>query len=49
MTEGLEALRSGVQREGRAVLGQLAIEWRGPMGEKGVLVTGGLMSRRTVL
>ncbi|EPS31147.1 hypothetical protein PDE_06102 [Penicillium oxalicum 114-2] len=45
-TEGLEALQKDLRRDGRATLGQLAIEWRGAMGDKGFLTTGNLMSRR---
>jgi trafficking protein particle complex subunit 13 len=46
--EGLEELRAMLKRDGRAVLGQLSIAWRGSMGEKGSLTTGGLLSRRRV-
>ncbi|KAJ5712808.1 hypothetical protein N7493_009276 [Penicillium malachiteum] len=44
--EGLEALQKDLRREGRATLGQLSIEWRGAMGDKGFLTTGNLMSRK---
>lgn len=44
--EGLEALQKDMKRDGRAVLGQLSIEWRGPMGDKGYLTTGNLLTRR---
>ncbi|KKK26374.1 DUF974 domain protein [Aspergillus rambellii] len=44
--EGLEALQKDLRRDGRAVLGQLSIEWRGAMGDKGFLTTGNLMTRR---
>lgn len=47
-TEGLEEMLAGLKRDGRVVLGQLGIEWRGGMGERGSLSTGGLMSRRRV-
>ncbi|CAL5873948.1 uncharacterized protein PFLUO_LOCUS8233 [Penicillium psychrofluorescens] len=45
-TEGLEALQKDLRRDGRASLGQLSIEWRGAMGDKGFLTTGNLMSRK---
>ncbi|KAJ5763417.1 hypothetical protein N7533_002098 [Penicillium manginii] len=45
-TEGLEALQKDLRKEGRATLGQLSIEWRGAMGDKGFLTTGNLMSRK---
>lgn len=44
--EGLEALQKDLKRDGRATMGQLSIEWRGAMGDKGFLTTGNLMSRR---
>ncbi|KAJ6000347.1 hypothetical protein N7481_000756 [Penicillium waksmanii] len=44
--EGLEALQKDLRKEGRATLGQLSIEWRGAMGDKGFLTTGNLMSRK---
>ncbi|GAQ07827.1 hypothetical protein ALT_5148 [Aspergillus lentulus] len=44
--EGLEALQKDLRRDGRAVLGQLSIEWRGAMGDKGFLTTGNLLTRR---
>jgi hypothetical protein len=44
--EGLEALQTDLRRDGRASLGQLSIEWRGAMGDKGFLTTGNLMSRK---
>lgn len=46
VSEGLEELKNSLRRDGRASLGQLAISWRGTMGEKGFLNTGTLMSRR---
>jgi trafficking protein particle complex subunit 13 len=45
-TEGVEELKADLKRDGRTVLGQLKIEWRGAMGVKGGLSTGGLMTRR---
>ncbi|KAJ5176369.1 uncharacterized protein N7482_002246 [Penicillium canariense] len=45
-TEGLDALQKDLRRDGRATLGQLSIEWRGAMGDKGFLTTGNLMSRK---
>ncbi|CAG8232929.1 unnamed protein product [Penicillium olsonii] len=44
--EGLETLHKDLRRDGRATLGQLSIEWRGAMGDKGFLTTGNLMSRK---
>ncbi|EAW10117.1 trafficking protein particle complex subunit 13 [Aspergillus clavatus NRRL 1] len=44
--EGLDALQKDLRRDGRAVLGQLSIEWRGAMGDKGFLTTGNLLTRR---
>jgi len=44
--EGLEGLQKDLKRDGRATLGQLSIEWRGAMGERGFLTTGSLMSRK---
>lgn len=46
MMEGLEDLKAMLKRDGRAILGQLSIEWRGGMGEKGSLTTGNLLTRR---
>lgn len=46
ITDGLDALKSNVKRDGRTTLGQLSIEWRGPMGERGFLTTGNLLTRR---
>ncbi|KAJ5320408.1 hypothetical protein PENANT_c010G05150 [Penicillium antarcticum] len=44
--EGLDTLQKDLRRDGRATLGQLSIEWRGAMGDKGFLTTGNLMSRK---
>ncbi|KAJ5907904.1 hypothetical protein N7495_000586 [Penicillium taxi] len=44
--DGLEALQKDLRRDGRATLGQLSIEWRGSIGDKGFLTTGNLMSRK---
>lgn len=46
LQEGLETLQKDLRRDGRATLGQLSIEWRGAMGDKGFLTTGNLMSRK---
>ncbi|KAL2417797.1 hypothetical protein ABEF95_005529 [Exophiala dermatitidis] len=46
--EGIEDLKTSLKRDGRAVLGQLAIQWRSSMGERGSLSTGNLLSRRRV-
>ncbi|OJJ44790.1 hypothetical protein ASPZODRAFT_134926 [Penicilliopsis zonata CBS 506.65] len=45
-TDGLEALQKDLKRDGRAILGQLSIEWRGSMGDKGFLTTGNLLTRK---
>lgn len=45
-SDGTEELKASLRRDGRAMLGQLAIEWRGSMGDRGFLSTGNLMSRR---
>jgi trafficking protein particle complex subunit 13 len=47
VTDGLDTLRNNMKRDGRTTLGQLSIEWRGPMGERGFLTTGNLLTRRT--
>lgn len=44
--EGSDELTASLKRDGRAMLGQLAIEWRGSMGDRGFLSTGNLMSRK---
>lgn len=46
VSEGLEELKASLKQDGRAMLGQLAISWRGNMGEVGSLSTGSLLSRR---
>ncbi|OAG39027.1 hypothetical protein AYO21_06747 [Fonsecaea monophora] len=46
VAEGLEDLKDSIKRDGRAVLGQLAIQWRTEMGERGSLSTGNLLTRR---
>ena len=46
LTDGLDSLKADLKRDGRTVLGQLSIQWRGSMGARGSLSTGGLMSRR---
>ncbi|KIX04119.1 uncharacterized protein Z518_07672 [Rhinocladiella mackenziei CBS 650.93] len=46
VSEGLEGLKNSMRRDGRAVLGQLAIQWRTSMGERGSLSTGNLLTRR---
>lgn len=45
-SNGLEELKASLRRDGRAVIGQLAIQWRTSMGEKGSLSTGNLLTRR---
>ncbi|KLJ12668.1 hypothetical protein EMPG_09496 [Blastomyces silverae] len=44
--EGLEGLQKDISRDGRTILGQLSIEWRGSMGDRGFLTTGNLMTKR---
>ncbi|EXJ59440.1 uncharacterized protein A1O5_12065 [Cladophialophora psammophila CBS 110553] len=46
VAEGLEELKNSMKRDGRTVLGQLAIQWRTAMGERGSLSTGNLLTRR---
>jgi hypothetical protein len=48
VTEGLEAVKQNLKLQGRTVLGQLSIEWRGAMGDRGFLTTGPLMSRKKI-
>lgn len=45
-SDGLEELRTNLKRDGRTILGQIALEWRSSMGEKGQLTTGTLLSRK---
>ena len=45
VTEGVDSLLRDLRRDGRAVLGQLSIEWRSAMGEWGFLTTGNLLTR----
>jgi hypothetical protein len=44
--DGVEALQKDMKRDGRATLGQLSIEWRSVMGDKGFLSTGNLLTRK---
>ncbi len=44
--DGSEAVRKSVSKDGRAVLGQLTIQWRSSMGDPGMLSTGWLTTRR---
>lgn len=46
VSNGVEELKANLKRDGRTVLGQIALEWRSGMGEKGQLTTGTLFSRR---
>jgi trafficking protein particle complex subunit 13 len=48
VSEGVEDLKTSLKREGRAVLGQLSLEWRSAMGERGQLSTGNLLTRRKI-
>lgn len=45
-TEARETVRDSLASDGRAVLGQLSIQWRSAMGEPGFLSTGALTTRR---
>lgn len=44
--DGSEAVQKSLSKEGRAVLGQLTIQWRSSMGDPGTLSTGWLTTRR---
>ncbi|KAK2753909.1 hypothetical protein FQN54_007268 [Arachnomyces sp. PD_36] len=44
--EGLETLQKDMKRDGRTVLGQLSIEWRSAMGDRGFLSTGNLLTKK---
>ena len=46
VTNGLEGLKKDLKRDGRTILGQLSIEWRSAMGDRGFLGTGNLLTRR---
>jgi hypothetical protein len=48
VSDGVEELKNSMRKDGRAVLGQLAIQWRSSMGERGSLSTGNLLTRRRV-
>ena len=48
VTDGLDDLKSNLRRDGRTPLGQIALEWRSTMGEKGHLTTGTLFSRKRI-
>lgn len=45
-SEGLDELKANLKRDGRTALGQIALEWRSSMGERGHLTTGMLFSRK---
>jgi hypothetical protein len=45
-SDGLEGLQKDLKRDGRATLGQLSIEWRSTMGDRGFLTTGNLLTRK---
>jgi trafficking protein particle complex subunit 13 len=49
VSEGVDELKTSMKRDGRAVLGQLSIRWRGAMGEVGYLSTGNLLTRKKVV
>jgi hypothetical protein len=44
--DGSETVRKSLSKDGRAVLGQLTIQWRSNMGDPGMLSTGWLTTRR---
>lgn len=44
--EGLETLQKDMKRDGRTILGQLSIEWRSAMGDRGFLSTGNLLTKK---
>lgn len=44
--EALEEIKRAQVRDGRVVLGQLAIQWRSAMGDRGSLSTGWLSTRK---
>lgn len=44
--DGADAMHESLAKEGRVALGQLSIEWRGAMGDRGQLSTGMLMFKR---
>ncbi|OKL58799.1 hypothetical protein UA08_05744 [Talaromyces atroroseus] len=44
--DGLENLQKDLKRDGRATLGQLSIEWRSTMGDRGFLTTGNLLTKK---
>ncbi|KAK5073090.1 hypothetical protein LTR51_005732 [Lithohypha guttulata] len=46
ISDGYEELKVNLARDGRTALGQIALEWRSGMGEKGQLTTGTLSSRK---
>lgn len=48
VNDGVEELKANLKRDSRTILGQIALEWRGSMGEKGELTTGNLLSRKRV-
>jgi trafficking protein particle complex subunit 13 len=48
VTEGLDGLKQDLKLQGRTVLGQLSIEWRGAMGDRGFLTTGPLSTRKKI-
>ena len=45
-SDGIEATLKSLSKEGRAVLGQLTVQWRSNMGDPGMLSTGWLTARR---
>lgn len=48
VAEGVDELKANMKRDGRTALGQIALEWRSSMGERGQLTTGSLFSRKRV-
>lgn len=46
VTNGVDELKASLKRDGRTVMGQIGIQWRSAMGEKGSLSTGNLLTRK---
>lgn len=44
--DGLDTLLKDLKKDGRATLGQLSIEWRSAMGDRGFLTTGNLLTKK---
>ena len=44
--DGLDTLQKDMGGDGRATFGQLSIEWRSAMGDRGFLTTGNLVTKK---